>query len=107
MSDISAIAPPAPFGRRLTTQNFLISSSFYERDEKLGWDSINDLSTLIDLFCLYDDVAVLGRQTNLFFDQKNSDIAALFNQTKFVRILDGYEAEEKVSEASIMGTSKN
>jgi hypothetical protein len=57
---------------------------------------------LIDLFCLYDDVAVLGRQTNAFFDQRESDFSTILEQQDFVKILDGYEDEKKVSEISYM-----
>jgi hypothetical protein len=88
--------------RRLTTQNFLITCSNYERDKSLDLHSINDLSTLIDLFCLYDDVGVLGRQTNTFFDQNNSDLADLFKETDFIRILEGYEDQNKVAETTCM-----
>lgn len=46
---------------RLTTQNLVISAGFAEQANTPDWASIQDLATLIDLFCMYDSVSILGR----------------------------------------------
>ena len=49
---------------RVTTQNLLISAAGFERErgrEGITLQTLKDLSTLIDLYCLYDRVVVLGR----------------------------------------------
>jgi hypothetical protein len=51
-----------PKGRRLITQNLLVSAASHELHGKASWQSIHDLSILIETFCLYDEIVVLGRQ---------------------------------------------
>jgi hypothetical protein len=46
---------------RLTTQNLVISACVATDHRTVDWPAIHDLSTLIDLYCMYDSVTVLGR----------------------------------------------
>jgi hypothetical protein len=55
------VAQVPKVGDRLTTQNLVISAGFAEQAKTPDWASIHDLATLIDLFCLYDSVSILGR----------------------------------------------
>jgi hypothetical protein len=52
-------------GSKLTTQNLLTSDALYETPNRLDLSSIQDLCTLIDLFCLYDSIQVLGEDRKL------------------------------------------
>jgi len=45
---------------RLTTQNLLISAAYFDRDP-VTTQTLEDFSKLVDLYCLYDQVVVLGR----------------------------------------------
>ena len=49
-------------GNRLVTQNFLASAGSFERQSSVNWESIRQLSVLIDLVCLCDQINVVGRQ---------------------------------------------
>jgi hypothetical protein len=46
---------------RLTTQNLVISACVATDSHAVDWPAIHDLSTLIDLYCMYDSATVLGR----------------------------------------------
>jgi hypothetical protein len=48
-------------GVRLVTQNLLTSAAQYEWRERLTREFLDDLSTLICIFCMYDKIKVLGR----------------------------------------------
>jgi hypothetical protein len=49
---------------RLTTQNLLISAAFFERTPgRVTRQTLADLAALIDLYCLFDRIVVLGRGT--------------------------------------------
>src|SRR5947209_5147976 len=49
-------------GQRLITQNLLASAALFESQERVNWATIEDLSALIDLFCLYDRAIVIGHK---------------------------------------------
>jgi hypothetical protein len=63
MSDPPELHPSRPH-ERVTTQNLLVSSTVFEREKTekgITVQCLTDLSTLIDLYCLYDRIIVLGR----------------------------------------------
>jgi hypothetical protein len=45
---------------RLVTWNQFFSASAYEREEPISWAVLEDLSSLIDLLCMYDRLRVIG-----------------------------------------------
>jgi hypothetical protein len=49
-------------GDRLITQNLLAAAALCEHDERMTWGRLEELSILIDLVCLYDQVWIMGRQ---------------------------------------------
>jgi len=51
--------------QRLITQNLLASAALFESKGPLGWTTIEDLSTLIDLFCLYDGAIAIGMRNDM------------------------------------------
>jgi hypothetical protein len=82
--------PPATpdkrvLGRRLITQNMLTSARYFENQAALDYASVEDLSTFIDMFCLYEKAIVLGRAGN---DVNNisSDFFGLLKDTQFIDI---------------------
>jgi hypothetical protein len=88
----------ARVGTKLITQNLLVSAAFYETGERLTWASIQDLCALINLFCLFDNVTVLGREANPHVLRKNnSRVFEVLDDQEFVQIHDairGNTAEE-------------
>jgi hypothetical protein len=72
-------------GHRLITQNMLTSARYFEHQATLDWASIQDLSTFIDMFCLYDKAVVLGRMGH---DVNNipSDFFGLLRDMQFITI---------------------
>ena len=61
-------------GRRLITQNLLAGAALHEdKRQQITWDTVHDLSVLIDLFCLYDRLEVMGRQAYSMLPKVNSD----------------------------------
>lgn len=58
------IASESKPGQRLTTQNLLASAALFESQERVNWATIEDLSALIDLFCLYDRAIVIGHKND-------------------------------------------
>lgn len=80
-------------GRRLITQNLFSSAAVFEREKHPTWLSIQDLSTLIDLFCLYDQVIVIGRGMRFPFRKLRSDLLDLLENSQFV-VVDDPEAED-------------
>jgi hypothetical protein len=57
-------APERKPGQRLITQNLLASAALIESQERVNWTTIEDLSALIDLFCLYDRAIVIGHKND-------------------------------------------
>jgi hypothetical protein len=73
-------------GTRLITQNMLSSAALYEICDTLSWDSIQDLAAFIDLFCLYDQVVVLGRGADAAYHNWQSDFLGMLRDHSFVKI---------------------
>ncbi len=91
-------------GQRLITQHMLSSAKLFERDQRLRWSSVQDLATFIDLFCLYDEVVVLGRGGQVALKERGSDLLGIVNQTHFVNI----EYPYKIGESEIsLATGKH
>jgi hypothetical protein len=88
----SADTMPAPSkpehrpGRRLITQNLLSSATHFERSNIVGWQTIADLSTLIDLFCLYDRALVLSREHDKLPEFNNSKLVAMLTRDHFLSL---------------------
>ncbi len=95
-------------GHRLITQNLLMSAAVFERNRQITEASLQDLSTLIDLFCLYDRGIVLGRASWYAFRELKTELASLLEQHSFVNI--EYPYEETIAQvarkhlASFLGT---
>jgi hypothetical protein len=89
-SSIISSSPTIPekraLGRRLITQNVLTSAAYFEYSPTLDWESIQDLSTFIDMFCLYDKVTVLGRAATTDVYNSPSDFFGLLRDMKFVEV---------------------
>ena len=49
-------------GHRLITQNLLTAAAICENDRSITWSMLEELSILIDIVCLYDQVWIVGRQ---------------------------------------------
>jgi hypothetical protein len=76
-------------GSRLITQNLLTSARVYETGESMDRASISDLCALIDLFCLYDEVVVLGREASPYILGKGgSEIFSILSEAEFVHVDD-------------------
>ena len=73
-------------GTKLITQNLLMSAALYETPHALDWASIQDLCVLINLFCLYDNVVVLGRQANPVQQRNDSGIYEVLSDQEFVQV---------------------
>ncbi len=91
-------------GTKLTTQNLLTSAAVYETRHPSDWSSIQDLCVLINLFCLYDNVLVLGREASLhvLLRQNRSSIYEVLDDQKFVQVdaVVDKEMAKKVSSAA-------
>lgn len=70
-----SLLQPIPH-ERLTTQNLLISAAFYERRRGVTKQTLDDLSLLVDLYCLYDGIVVLGRGPTSTVDSELIDTLA-------------------------------
>jgi hypothetical protein len=75
--------------RRLVTHNLLHEAAYFEAAKSITWFSIRELSVFIDLFCLYDDIAVLDWNLRSFPRDGSSEFFGLLEDAKFVR---NYEA---------------
>lgn len=73
-------------GCRLITQNLLISAMAFEGEKRLSETSLQDLSVLIDLFCLYDHVIVISRNSWTPFRELKSELINLLDKRTFVEI---------------------
>ncbi len=91
-------------GTKLTTQNLLTSAAVYETRHPSDWSSIQDLCVLINLFCLYDNVLVLGREASphVLLRQNRSSIYEVLDDQKFVQVdaVVDKEMAKKVSSAA-------
>jgi len=91
-------------GTKLTTQNLLTSAAVYETRHPSDWSSIQDLCVPINLFCLYDNVLVLGREASLhvLLRQNRSSIYEVLDDQKFVQVdaVVDKEMAKKVSSAA-------
>jgi hypothetical protein len=84
---------------RLVTQNLLVSAAFAERHNKPDWDSVRNLSMLIDLYCLSDEVVVLGRAIASDLRNLDSRLFDLLTSTNFVRVKVLNDTEAKLTSA--------
>lgn len=73
-------------GHRLITQNLLISAVTFEREKQVSISSLQDLSVLIDLFCLYDRAVVISRNSWIPFRELKSELMGLLDKHSFVEI---------------------
>ncbi len=91
-------------GTKLTTQNLLTSAAVYETRHPSDWSSIQDLCVLINIFCLYDNVLVLGREASphVLLRQNRSSIYEVLDDQKFVQVdaVVDKEMAKKVSSAA-------
>lgn len=71
-------------GRRLITQNLLMSAAFAARERDPDWLSIQDLSVFIELYCLYDQSVVIGREANYAVQNWDDPLFDLLRRTDFV-----------------------
>jgi hypothetical protein len=71
-------------GRRLITQNLLTSAAFAVREKRPDWLSIQDLSLFIELYCLYDNSVVIGRDANYAIYNWDDPLFDLLRRTNFV-----------------------
>jgi hypothetical protein len=63
METMSEASPPT---RRLVTQNLIVSAVMAERSGGASaWQQIEDMAALIDAYCLFDEIHVLGRERNV------------------------------------------
>ena len=70
-------------GGRLTTQNLVLSADAAIGGGGTSWTGVQDLSTLIDLFCMYDEASVLGRPMGTAFD---SPLGKLLRESQFLQV---------------------
>jgi hypothetical protein len=71
-------------GYRLITQNLLTSAAYAVREKEPDWLSIQDLSVLIELYCLYDRAVVIGREANYAINNWDDPLFDLFKRTDFI-----------------------
>lgn len=71
---------------RLITQNLLTSASYFENSAILDWAAIQDLSTFIDVFCLYEKAVVLGRAAGNVINSDTSNFYSLLRDMAFINI---------------------
>ena len=82
----------AELASRLITKNLLSSAAHIERSRHPSWSSIQDLSALIDIFCLYDTAVVLstdGKTFRTILERRDSQLIDLFRSTNFVAVGEG------------------
>jgi|HubBroStandDraft_2_1064218.scaffolds.fasta_scaffold03649_7 hypothetical protein len=72
-------------GRRLVTHNLLHEAAYFESAPNLTWYPIHELSVFIDLFCLYDDVAVLDWHLRSFPRDRTSEFFTLLEDERFIK----------------------
>ena len=85
--------------RRLVTQNLLVSAVSHEVGSRTNWRSVHDLSVLIETFCLYDEIVVLGRQAYSMLKELG-DRSEIFNAVdKIARI------EQPASDAQLVNAA--
>jgi hypothetical protein len=71
--------------KRLITWNLLTSAAVYQTMDYRNDPSVYDLASLINLFCLYDNVYVLKRGENDLLSRLPSDMANLLQEEEFVK----------------------
>lgn len=72
-------------GWRLVTQNLLISGAYLERGTEIDWGAIRDLSALINVYCLYDKMVVLGRGSTKGIGKLDSEILDLIQEDGLIQ----------------------
>jgi hypothetical protein len=76
-------------GERLVTGSLLGSAGSFEHVERISKASLQDLSVLIDLFCLYDRVVLIGPQEmRITALRLSSELTRLLYESAFVEIHD-------------------
>jgi hypothetical protein len=84
---------------RLVTQNLLASAALFEHAPAMDWAAVQDLSAFIDLFCLYDKVAVIGRGAYHGLLDQSSDFFGLIRDAHYVDVeVVKYDKAEAVAE---------
>ncbi len=83
-------------GQRLITQNMIADAALFEISDNLTWNSIYELSKFIDVFCLYDRVTVLDRQSYSMLE-RNTDF--------FDALKDIVEVREFSRDADLLNTA--
>jgi hypothetical protein len=83
---------------RLITQNLVAAAATYERIDEMTWSAVRQLAILIDLFCLHDRLAVLGRQAYSMLT-KASELSAL--GLEIVSVGEFYSHPDLVSAACV------
>jgi hypothetical protein len=90
MSSSPADTPVSPeevkSSYRLITQNLLSSSAYFEGPGTLDWAAIQDLSTFIDIFCLYEKAVVLGRAAGDVINYDPSSFYSVLREMDFISI---------------------
>lgn len=84
-------------GRRLITYNLLNSALACARagHQRVSLAQVEDLCTLVDLFCLYDGVVLLGRNWEWGGPKlaKRNDLAAALAECDFIHEVDPWDLE--------------
>src|ERR1041385_4826580 len=70
---------------RILTQNLLISASEAETDKEVWESSVEDLSALINVVALYDDIFILGRATAFDAFVNHSNLMGFLNDEQIIK----------------------
>jgi len=79
-------SPEQRAGFRLVTQNLLTSASLALKPEIPDDNSVQDLSTLIDLYCLYDKLVIMQDPSSDQLFTHENELFKLFSKNKTVLI---------------------
>ena len=84
---------------RIVTQNLVISASEAETETEVWQSSVDDLSTLINLVALYDEVFILGRAAEFSAYGKHSDLMRFLVDEQIIKTQSlNQEAREEISQ---------
>ena len=87
---------PQP-GTRLVTQNLLASASACVNAPDVTWNALQDLCTLIDLFCLYDRLIILGRQAYELYLSNRSEFGSALREAVTI---DEFQRDDRTIQAA-------
>src|SRR5713101_5240375 len=71
--------------QRVITQNLVMAATEAETQTKVRKGSVRDLSTLINLVALYDEVFVLGRAIDFYQNSLHSDLVSFLANEQIIR----------------------